>query len=173
MLIWRDGQAIGDKIDYVTCLNVERWLPARAWSFQKHRNCLPLGDPSASGAIALTQFRLHSKPQKRKQPFFSAGPLKRSTRPGNTSEPNRSGLRQRPAGDGRPQPVQPRGLPPAPPGGGPPVHQTCRRFSAQRLHQPSSFPSQAAGSGCKGEDSKAGMGAGAGAWPIAVDDLCL
>lgn len=56
---------------------------------------------------------------------------------------------------------------------GSPAHQTCRRFSAQRLHQPSSFPSQAAGSGCKGEDSKAGMGAGAGAWPIAVDDLCL
>lgn len=94
---------------------MERGLPARAWSFQKHRNCLPLGDPSrnclplgdlsASGAIALTQFRLHSKPQNRKQPFFSAGPLKRSTRPENTSEPNRSGLRPTAAGRGRQTPA--------------------------------------------------------------------
>lgn len=93
-------------------LHVEAWLHARAWSFQKHRIETPLlGRSQRLEARALTQLRPHSNPQKRKQPFFSAEPLKLSTRRRTLRSPgNRSVRRQRPAGGSTPQPFLPRRL---------------------------------------------------------------
>lgn len=124
----------------------------KSLEFQKQK-LPPLGRSSASGAIALTQFRLHSKPQKRKQPFllsrafealYSAGKHFGAKQKRTPTDSGRQG-------DGRPRPFSAaRGCSPRPQVGVPRTTKPVAGFSAQWLHQPSSFPSQAAGSGCKG-----------------------
>lgn len=89
-------------------LHVEAWLHARAWSFQKHRTETPLlGRSQRLEARALTQLRPHSNPQKRKQPFFSAEPLKLSTRRRNPSQPGKQKRSPPAAGRGQHTPAFP------------------------------------------------------------------
>ena len=173
LLLCRDGQTVGDKVDYVTCLMWKVGFMQELGVSSNTETASPwaIPAPQSNSSDAVKTALTHRSATFIFSRAFEALGLAENLGASYIEADTDSGRQ----GAADPSLFCRGGWAPAPPGGNPPVTKPVAGFYPQWFHQQmGSFSSEAADSGCKGEkNSKAGMGAGEGTWPIPVDDLCL